>query len=119
MQAVAKGSTPREEMNQTEKRWAQVLDHTERVVWWSYEVVRVRYGDGAYHSPDFLCLLSDGALVVTEVKAHCTDAGRTRFKAAAGQVPVLRWVMVVQPSPQQAWECKYDTGGEDGHPFIQ
>jgi len=118
MQAVAKGETRRGEMNDTERRFATLLDHTEECLWHSYERFRVRYGDGAYHSPDFLTLLSDGSLVVVEVKGHVTDAGRTRFHAAAEAVPVLRWVMVVQASPQQPWKLKYDTVSEEGAPFV-
>lgn len=119
IKGVAKGSTPRGEMNKTETRFSRLLDRVEEVEWWTYEVLRVRYGDKGYHSPDFLVLLSEGDLMVCEVKAYMTDAGRTRFKAGAGALPVVRWAMYVQTSKGQPWTCKYDTAGKGGSPIIQ
>jgi len=118
MQAVAKGETERGRMNQTESRWARILDAHEDVLDWWYESYRVRYGDRGYHTPDFLVLRMDGSVEVHEVKAHCTDAGRTRFKAAASEHWLFRWIMVVQKGKRQPWECKYDTSDQDGSPYI-
>jgi len=119
IEGIAKGSTPRGEMNQTEKRWARLLDASDQVLWWAYETLRVRYGQKGWHSPDFVLCRLDGSLEVHETKGgHMTDAGRTRFKAAAKAFPVCRWLMVMQPSKRQAWEAKYDTAGEDGAPFV-
>jgi len=118
MQAVAKGETDRGRMNQTEARWAAVLDAHEDVLDWWYESYRVRYGDSGYHTPDFLVLRMDGSVEVHEVKAHCTDAGRTRFKAAANEHWLFRWIMVVQKGKRQPWTVKYDTGDQDGSPYI-
>lgn len=119
LQGIAKGSTPRGEMNQTERRWARLLDASDEVLWWAYECLRVRYGDGGWHSPDFVLCRLDGALEVVETKGgHMTDAGRTRFKAAARAFPVARWILVMQRGKRQPWECRYDTAGENGAPFI-
>jgi len=119
LQGIAKGSTPRGEMNNTERRWARLLDASDEVLWWAYETVRVRYGDGGWHSPDFVLCRLDGSLEIHETKGgHMTDAGRTRFKAAARAFPVARWVMVMQRGKRQPWECKYDTGDQDGAPFL-
>jgi len=118
MQAVAKGETERGRMNQTESRWARLLDAHEDVLDWWYESYRVRYGDRGYHTPDFLVLRMDGSVEVHEVKAHCTDAGRTRFKAAAETHWCFRWIMVVQKGKRQPWTVKYDTSDQDGSPFI-
>jgi len=106
-------------MNNTEARWAQLLDASEDVLWWAYEVIRIRYGDEGHHSPDFVLVRLDGSLEVHETKGgHMTDAGRTRFKAAARALPVARWLMVMQTGKRQPWECKYDTADEDGDPFL-
>jgi len=118
MRAVAKGETERGRMNNTESRWAAVLEAHEDVLDWWYESYRVRYGGSGYHTPDFLVLRMDGSVEVHEVKAHCTDAGRTRFKAAAETHWCFRWVMVVQKGRRQPWQCKYDTGDQDGAPFL-
>jgi len=118
MQAVAKGETPRGEMNNTETRFSRLLDACEDVEWWAYERLRVRYGDKGWHAPDFLVLLSNGHLMVAEVKAHMTDAGRTRFKAGARAMPIMRWVMYVQKGKRQPWGCKYDTKSKDGAPIL-
>jgi len=118
MQAVAKGETERGRMNQTESRWARLLDaHGDVLDWW-YVSYRVRYGDSGYHTPDFLVLRMDGSVEVHEVKAHCTDAGRTRFKAAANEHWLFRWIMVVQKGKRQPWTVKYDTSDQDGSLFI-
>jgi hypothetical protein len=119
LQGIAKGSTPRGEMNNTERRWARRLDASEEVLWWAYETIRVRYGDGGWHSPDFVLCRLDGSLEVHETKGgHMTDAGRTRFKAAAGAFPVARWLMMMQAGKRQPWVCRYDTAGEEGAPFV-
>jgi len=119
LQGIAKGSTPRGEMNNTERRWAKRLDASDEVLWWAYETVRVRYGDGGWHSPDFVLCRLDGSLEVHETKGgHMTDAGRTRFKAAAKALPVARWLMVMQRGKRQPWKLKYDTASEEGAPFV-
>jgi hypothetical protein len=106
-------------MNNTERRWARLLDASDAVLWWAYETVRIRYGDGGWHSPDFILCRLDGSLEVVETKGgHMTDAGRTRFKAAARAFPVARWLMVMQKGKRQPWTVKYDTGDQDGSPYI-
>ena len=119
LQGIARGSTPRGEMNNTEQRWARRLDASDQVLWWAYETVRVRYGEKGWHSPDFVVLRLDGSLEVHETKGgHMTDAGRTRFKAGARAFPVARWLMVMQAGKRQPFECKYDTSDEQGDPFL-
>jgi len=118
MQAVARGETERGRMNQTERRWAHRLGASDDVLDWWYESYRVRYGDSGYHTPDFLVLRTDGSIEVHEVKAHCTDAGRTRFKAGASTHWCFRWLMVVQKGKRQPWKVKYDTVGKAGAPFL-
>jgi len=119
LQGIAKGSTPRGQMNNTERRWAQRLDASGEVLWWAYETVRIRYGEGGWHSPDFVLCRLDGSLEVHETKGgHMTDAGRTRFKAAAKALPVARWLMVMQRGKRQPWKLKYDTASEEGAPFV-
>ena len=119
MQGVARGSTSRGRMNATEARWARVLDACDEVEEWWYEERKFRYGEGnAWHTPDFVVLRTDGHMEVHEVKGHCTDSGRTRFKAAAGRAWEYRWIMVVQKGKTQPWQCRYDTSGEDGAPYL-
>jgi len=120
MQAVAKGETPRGEMNATERRWATLLDANEYVHAWKYEEKGYRYGaNDSTHWPDFWLIREDGKTEIHEVKGYVKEPGRLRFLACADRHPEHRWIMVVQSSPQQGWSCKYDTAGEGGHPFIQ
>lgn len=119
MQAVAKGGTERGEMNQTEQRWARRLEASEHVVSWKYEEEGYRYGaEDHTHWPDFWVQRQDGSIEIHEVKGYVKDAGRLRFLACADRHPEYRWMMVVQSSRQQAWECKYDTVGKSGRPFV-
>ena len=118
MQGVAKGSTERGRMNATEGRWARILDACDEVEQWWYEEVRFRYGDSGYATPDFMVLRANGFIEIHEVKAFCTDAGRTRFKASADRMWPFRWLMFVQAGKTQPWRCKYDTSSEDGAPYI-
>ena len=118
MQGVARGSTSRGRMNATETRWARLLDACDEVEEWWYEEVRFRYGDSGYHTPDFMILRTDGHLEIHEVKGHCTDAGRTRFKASAKSMWPFRWILVVQQGKTQPWQCRYDTADKDGSPYL-
>jgi hypothetical protein len=119
MQAVAKGSSPRGEMNDTERRWARLLEESEHVAAWKYEEEGYRYGaNDSTHWPDFWVMREDGRIEIHEIKGYVKDAGRLRFLSCADRHPEYRWVMVVQKGKRQPWEVKYDTAGEDGSPFL-
>jgi len=120
MQAVARGSTRRGDMNQTEQRWAARLELSEQVEAWRYEEYGFRYGaNDSTHWPDFWVMREDGRIEIHEVKGYVKDAGRLRFLACADRHPHYRWMMVVQRSPSSEWTCKYDTQGRDGAPILQ
>jgi len=119
MQAVARGSTGRGDLNQTEKRWAARLELSEHVEAWKYEEHGFRYGaNDSTHWPDFWVMREDGRIEIHEVKGYVKDAGRLRFLACADRHPEYRWIMVVQKGKRQPWTCKYDTQSKDGAPIL-
>ena len=79
---------PRSRMNQTEAAWAALLDLDPRISSWYYEGVKLRLADGAYYTPDFLVVTSDGLLELHEVKGFYRTAAKVRIKVAAERFPM-------------------------------
>ena len=120
MQAVAKGETRRGEMNDTERRWATLLDNSDHVAAWKYEQHGFRYGaNESTHWPDFWVQRQDGHVEIHEVKGYVKEAGRLRFLACADRHPEYRWIMIVQSSRSQPWRFKYDTAQKEAEPFLR
>jgi len=106
----AKGSRKQRHgvMNTTEERFfAEVIlprQAAGRVVQWWFEAWSFRLTSatpngkpGIRYTPDFVCLLDDGSLVVFEVKGgHAWQAGMNRTKLFADTFPMRVYVATVR-----------------------
>lgn len=85
------GSTkPAKYASKLESEYATLLELLKKageILWYEYEAVKLRLGDGAYYTPDFLVMLPDKTLECHEVKGHWREAARVRIKVAAGSKP--------------------------------
>lgn len=107
----AKSTDPRDKMTSVEKRMADVMDIRKRlgdVVDWWFENITFRTGAGrTYYRPDFVAMLPNGSIEVTEVKGkHIWDDARDRFKSAALMYPFARWRMLKWEDDD--WRTVYD-----------
>lgn len=97
-------------MNGTEKAYAEELRLRQlagEVVWYEFEAVSFRIGEGAHYKPDFLVMLADGSMECHEVKGFWAEAARVRIKVAADRFP-FRFVAVVKRSKKQGggWDVE-------------
>jgi hypothetical protein len=77
-------------MNKTESRYADILAGRVRVgevVWFGFEVVKLRLAEKTFYTPDFIVQLSDGTLEAHEVKGFWEDDARVKIKVAAALFP--------------------------------
>lgn len=111
VRTTPKSLDPRDRMNQTEGRYADILDARkgagEIVKWW-YEEITFRVGvERTIYRPDFVTLLPNGRLEVIEVKgAHVWDDARVKFQSAAREYPFARWSWMQWKNNE--WKCVYD-----------
>lgn len=98
-------------MNETEKRYASVLEMRVRAGeikrWWFGSIV-FRTGAGrTTYKPDFVVELPDYSIEVHEVKgAHVWDDAREKFKTAALLYRWARWIMLQWVDGE--WKTVYD-----------
>lgn len=89
----ALGRLPAGEMNQTERRYAEHLDALKaagEVVWWAFEVVKLRLAKDCHLTVDFMVMRADGRLEAVDVKgaAHlAAEDSKAKLKVAARTVP--------------------------------
>jgi len=88
----AYGELAREEMNETEAKYARVLDERraagEIVDWW-YELYTVKLAPSTHYRPDFLVQLADGRLEFHEVKGgFVQEDAWIKAKVAARVSPI-------------------------------
>jgi hypothetical protein len=75
-----------------ERDYAARLEHQHRegrILWWSYEPMRLRLAAGAYYKPDFMVIGLNGEVEFHETKGFWREAARLRIKVAADQHPFL------------------------------
>lgn len=84
MKATARRTAPPryERMNRTEEAWAEMLTLDLDVLEWRYEEIRLRVGDGAFYTPDFFVITTDGLIEIHDTKGT-TKAGKYYAKEAA------------------------------------
>lgn len=98
------------QMNKTESEYYQLLELRKRageVVWYRFEVVKLRLADNTFYTPDFAVMLSTGEMEMHEVKGFWTDDARVKIKVAAEQYP-FRFI-AVKPKAKKAgggWEVE-------------
>lgn len=87
-------------MNGTEAKYAEHLDRlklTGEVLWYRFEGIRFRIGEGANYTPDFIVMRPSGLIECIEVKGFWAEAAKVRIKVAADIYP-FRFVAVKKQS---------------------
>lgn len=64
------------------------------ILWYKYEPIRLKLGDGAWYKPDFGVLNADYSFTFYETKGHWREAARVRIKVAADLYPFFEFVAV-------------------------
>jgi hypothetical protein len=75
-----------------EREYAQVLEaqrRAGRIHDWRLKPMRLRIGNGAFLTIDFLVVQNDGALELHEVKGHWREAAKVRVRVAQEMYPWL------------------------------
>ncbi len=83
-------------MNQTEKRYAAVLEaekHAGSVLDYWFEPMNLKLADKCFYRVDFLVLMADGCLEVREVKGFWQEDALVKIKVAAAKFP-FRFIAV-------------------------
>ena len=83
-------------MNKTEARYAKHLELQKsagEILWYGFEVLKLRLADKCFYDTDFLVLRADGLLEIHEVKGFFTDDSKVKLKVAASQFP-FRFVVI-------------------------
>ncbi len=83
----ARGWKKRGAMNRTEAGYAEMLERDPSVSWWKYEGLKLRIGDGAFYTPDFIVMKTDLTLEIHEVKGFWQEAAKVRIKVASDLYP--------------------------------
>jgi hypothetical protein len=85
MKPAAARTPTRRTMNGTEAAYAAHLGMRQlagEIVGWKFEAVKLRLADGAWFTPDFLILFSDGRIEFAEIKGHWREAAKVRLRVA-------------------------------------
>lgn len=97
-------------MNKTEAAYAQHLDYRKaigEVLWWGFELIKLRLAKATYLTIDFLVQVADGSFELHEVKGRKGDRywaeedARIKLKVAAELTPLP--VLVVWPKKGGGW----------------
>lgn len=68
-----------------------------KIVWFDYEAIRLRLGDGAYYKPDFVTLEPNGTMYFYEIKGFWREAAKVRIRAAAERYRMFTFFAVSKP----------------------
>lgn len=107
---VARGAARESGMNKVEASYAKHLEAMKsagQVLWWKYEAVGLRLADRTFYHPDFMVMMADGSLEITEIKGrkgdsyYCMDDAKVKIKVAAAQFPMR--FSIVWPSKSGGW----------------
>lgn len=107
--AQALGRLAAGEMNQTEARYAELLELRKaagEVLWWEFEPMNLRLGVNCFYQVDFMVMLADRSLEAHEVKGYWTDDALVKIRVAAAKFPfpfvAVRWMR-----KDKQWEYRY------------
>lgn len=95
--------TGREGMNKLESDYAAFLAGRKDVAWWRFECFKLRLANGAFYTPDFLVVLSDGTVEVHETKGFFREAARVRLKVAVETYPFV-FRLVKRLKRNEGWD---------------
>lgn len=99
-------------MTKLERAYAERLDalkHAGEVLWWVYESVNLKIGEGAWFKADFFVMKAGGELEVHEAKGFWAEAARVRIKVAASLYP-FRFIAVTY-SKREGWKTEEFSDG--------
>lgn len=78
----------------------ELLKRSGEILWYKFEGIKLRLGEGAYFTPDFFVMNKDFNLEVHEVKGFWREAAKVRMRTAAEMYP-FRFVAVY--SKNMSW----------------
>lgn len=110
--AKAAKQDPRK-MNKLEAAYAARLQMEKaqgRVLYWSYESVKLRLADKTWYTPDFFVIVADGTAEVHETKGFWHDDARVKIKVAADLFP-FRFIAIQKIKGQWSFEYFKCRGG--------
>ncbi len=87
---IARGALKNPDMNQTEAKYAQLLDLRQKageILWWEFEGITLKLADDTRYTPDFDVMLPDGSIECHETKGFWRDDALVKIKVAAKQFP--------------------------------
>jgi len=99
-----RGKHKKGSMNGTERAYSLLLESRKvngEIEWFRYEGLKFRLADGAFYTPDFAVMKSDGEIEIHEVKGHWEEAALVRIKVASEMYP-FKFVVVKKIKAQ--WE---------------
>lgn len=106
----AKGHLRKADMNKTEIAYADhliALEASGKILWWSYQGLRLRLGDKTSYTPDFIVLAADYILECHEVKGFWRLDARVKFKVAASLYPFrFKEVQALPKKSGGGWKIK-------------
>lgn len=80
-------------MNRLEAEYALMLDAMKaegKVLWWSFDAIKLRLADLTFYTPDFLIMRADCGMEVHEVKGGLIeDDAMVKIKVAASLYPFV------------------------------
>lgn len=108
---VAQGKLKPRKMNKTEARFeTEFLKprlHTHEILWYDFECWSFRIGDDCRYFPDFPAMLSDGEIVLFEVKGFMQDDALVKLKAVSERYPFKIKVVTAMPAKEgSGWAIK-------------
>jgi hypothetical protein len=74
------------QMNKTEEAYSNLLDlqyKAGEILWWGFEVIKLKLADKTYYTPDFAVMMPDGTFRFIEIKGFWEDDARVKIKCAA------------------------------------
>lgn len=93
---LAKGYFKKGKKNKTEQAYEMHLELLKRageVLWYKFEGVKLRLGEGAYFTPDFVVMNKDFIIEIRETKGFWREAAKVRMRTAAEIYP-FRFVAI-------------------------
>ena len=78
------------QMNRLEAEYAvqlELMRRADEVLWYEFDVLKLRLADNTFYSPDFMVMTKDEELQIHEVKGFWEDHARIKIKVAADKFP--------------------------------
>lgn len=100
MKHFALGRLPIGQMNNTEMKYASVLEGLKRhgsILWYKFEGIKLRLADNTFYTPDFVVMRDDHVLECHEVKGFWMDDARVKIKVAADIYPFRFYAVKARP----------------------